>query len=334
MIPPGHFEPAAGGALSGPLIANEHYFQVRINEMFLTTERRWFSEYMPMVLAVTEFKYADEHQVVPFTVGPSLLDRDGAGQATPTGMVFTDTRVAGIHPYRGDRLVLSVRLYQLKIGDHAKRILSLVEGAADALDFSTALSSYMKVADVVLEGVEGLMGLGDLNPVVGLRTEFDPNAGNGIDSPAFFALIDAPGLDPSTLWVRGNRLYTGASSDASQPYRAADYVLYSVVGSVSRDDAPSLSWFGPLWNRVVHESNVAKDEAWTNAKANMSVLNEALLLSPDMTMGHALLLGDKQVEQMKAIHQRAVGMASLSVEEDPTSPAETLRNRSLAILDL
>ena len=35
------------------------------------------------------------------------------GQQTPVGMVFSDTRVAGIHPYRGGRLIVTVILYSV-----------------------------------------------------------------------------------------------------------------------------------------------------------------------------------------------------------------------------
>jgi len=98
------------GAAFGPDL---HYFQVRVNEMYLTYSRKWFSEYDPMVFVVTEFTYGQKkNEAVPFVVGPVMMEK--YGQKVPTGMVFLDTRVAGPHPYRGDRLTLSVVLCRVK----------------------------------------------------------------------------------------------------------------------------------------------------------------------------------------------------------------------------
>jgi hypothetical protein len=38
-------------------VSNEHYFQVRINEMFLAAGRKWFVDYHPMVFVVSQFNY-------------------------------------------------------------------------------------------------------------------------------------------------------------------------------------------------------------------------------------------------------------------------------------
>ena len=40
-----------------PFQPNQQYFQIRINELYLSTSRKWFSEYDPLVFAATEFIY-------------------------------------------------------------------------------------------------------------------------------------------------------------------------------------------------------------------------------------------------------------------------------------
>jgi len=62
-----------------------------------------------MVFVSSELSYDSAEIAVPFVVGPSMIK----GQQTPVGMVFSDTRVAGIHPYRGGRLIVTVILYSV-----------------------------------------------------------------------------------------------------------------------------------------------------------------------------------------------------------------------------
>ena len=79
--------------------SDQHYFQVRINEMYLKYSRNWFSRYDPMVFVVSEFTYDKKAEAVPFVVGQQMMEK--FEKNTPTGMIFSDTRVAGVHPYRG-----------------------------------------------------------------------------------------------------------------------------------------------------------------------------------------------------------------------------------------
>src|ERR1035438_4738085 len=41
----------------GEFKPDQHYFVVRVNEMFLAYDRQWFRSYLPMVTVVSEFQY-------------------------------------------------------------------------------------------------------------------------------------------------------------------------------------------------------------------------------------------------------------------------------------
>ena len=92
--------------LGPPLEPDRHYFQVRVNEMFLSHARQWYAAYDPLVFVGSEFIYDKAETAVPVMVGPSLLERFGKKRDLPGGTVFEDTRVAGLHPYRGGRLAV------------------------------------------------------------------------------------------------------------------------------------------------------------------------------------------------------------------------------------
>ncbi|MFX0201552.1 MAG: hypothetical protein ACFFCW_36010 [Candidatus Hodarchaeota archaeon] len=311
---------------------DEHYFQVCINEMYLTYSREWFNKYDPMVFVVSEFIYDKRIEAVPFIAGPKIMKK--YEKKIPEGMVFSDTRVAGLHPYRGGRLTLSVVLCRVQRRNYARQLLQMVESAASVLDFSTSLSTYVKVASVILDGVEALLGLGDTDPLIGLRKEFDPDAGDGL-APGYFALIDMPDarLDTNKLWVRERQLVYGSSLADAKPFRDADFVLYSITQTTERSDAATLPFY-QLWERVAQEAAKPKEDNWQSAKANMLSLYQTLKLSPDLTHHQADNLTKKYIADMKRLHENAVDLAELGPEEEELSDWDLIRKHSVSILEM
>jgi hypothetical protein len=336
-IPSGHV--VDGGDLGTNFKPNEHYFQVRINEMYLTYGRQFWTDFDPMVFVISEFDYNKEKQAVPFIVGPMMMEKHGKiekdDKKMPKGMIFSDTRVAGLHPYSGGRLILSVVLYQAQRGNYAKEILRLVENAANVLDFSTALSTYTKIANVVLDGVEALFGLGNLNPVMGFRKECDPDANDKL-TPSYFALVNKPEdqLDIDQLWVSNNRLLYGESKEKAKPFRSADFVLYSIAQTSARSDLTTLPFY-PLWERVIEEATGPTEENWKSAKSNMLSLFQTMMLSPDLTESHALKLTEEYRTRMKLVRDHALRTVAMGDKKKP-KPVEldTVRQKSIEILDL
>jgi hypothetical protein len=325
-----------GGREDGsPFEADDHYFQIRINEMHLTFGRRWFSDFDPLVFVLTEFTYDKKAESVPFVVGPQLLQKYQQAQAIPKGMVFRNTRVAGVHPYRGGRVSISLVLCSVRRSDHAKDVLDLIETSVGALDFSTALSFYLRTARVVLEGVSRLAGMGQTNPIIGLRNEFDPQAGD-LFEPSYFALIDAKAgeVAEDKLWVKdGELLYGDSANDAISfsNYREVDYVLYSVVQSDTRGDV-SLLPFYPLFERIKQEATIPENNSWKRAKADLVALYQNLVLSPDLTSPHADALNKGYINKAKKLRKIALETASLGTEE--SSSTERRLMAAEQILDL
>jgi len=79
-----------------------HYFEVTVNRIFLKYDRELWKTYAPMALVVTEFQYDAKDLIVPFIVGPTLLEQNKI-ELPDRGFVFHDTRVAGMHPLQGWR---------------------------------------------------------------------------------------------------------------------------------------------------------------------------------------------------------------------------------------
>lgn len=309
---------------------NKHYFQVRVNEMYLSFSREWFAEYDPMVFAVSEFVYDKKKEAIPFVVGPTMMEK--FGKRLPKGMIFSDTRVAGLHPYRGGQLTLSIILYKVQTGNMVRKLLRLIENTANVLDFASALTTYLKVADVVIDGVESLLELGGSEPLIGLRKEFNP-ADDEL-RPSYFVLINLPDTDIDTakLWVRNRRLYYGDTLQSSEPFRDADFVLYSVTLAPQRSDLSTLPFY-PQWEHTQREALDPREDSWLSAKANMASLMQSMLLSPDLTDQQALELVEEWRKKLVSFHKMAVDNANMS-EKKPKAPEQMdeARAKSLAFL--
>jgi hypothetical protein len=325
------------GPLGQPFQRNEHYFQVRINEMYLAHHRQWFSLFDPLVLVTSEFIYEDNDaekvKTVPFVVGPMMIQK--LIGSVPREMIFRNTRVAGLHPYRGGRLSLSVILCQVERKNYVRDLLQVVESVVSAFDFATVLSAYVKVASVVLDGVESLLGSDSTVPLVGLRKEFDPDAGDTLE-PAYFALINIPDsqLEPDTLWVSNHQLLEGKSLETATPFRRADFVLYSISQTTRRTDVALLPFY-QLYKQVVQDANHPYNVSWKSAKGNLMALAQEMLQSPDLTTPQASELIDQYTVEIKKLHDDSVRRSRLAPEKGkaPSEMEEQLW-QTVTILDL
>ncbi len=295
-------------SLGVPFQADEHYFQVRVNEMYLVNQREWFKEYDPLVFVTTEFVYKDHYELVPFVVGPSMMQNFGT--KVPAGMVFSNTTVAGLHPYRGGALKFAVVLGRFEQADYARALLGWVEKATKLFDFASALGQYLKVANLVLDGVDGLLGGDGTRTLAGLRKEIDP-AADDILAGGYYALIDKPGVDANKLWVREHQLICGDSMADAKPFRDADYLLYSITQTAERTDLAVLSFY-PLYQRVIEQAMQATtNERWMTTKADLVSLAQTLRFSPDLTRKQARDLREKFQNETVQEHEKAVDNAKL-----------------------
>jgi hypothetical protein len=311
---------------------DEHYFAVIINELFLENARQWFKEYHPVVLVITQFSYGGDHVTLPFLVGPKMLGSH-ADQA-PQGMIYRNTRVAGIHPFRGGRVISTIVLCRQKRHDYARRLLSLVEGVAGAIPFGKEMNSYIKVADSLLDGMDALMGVGDTEALVGLRQEFDHDLGPPV-RPAYFVLVDAPEsrVPINQFWIKDENLFVGKDSNSLAPYRQASYVLYSMRSSKSHSELNTLP-FVATKRKIIELSASTNEKDWKRAKAELLVLFRQLLSSPDLTRSQAKSYHEEIVNQAIENRNYAKNIGNLRANQPGNLPLANSKTVDKIELDL
>ena len=312
-------QPAAGQ----PFTARQHYFQVVLNEMYLANSREWHKQYEPMVFVAASYIYDTSEQTSPFVVGPALLQR--FGQELPSGMIYENVPVTGLHPYQGGAVTLTVLLTALERQNNADRLLDVVEQVAGAISPSVAFTTYLKLAEPVMRGVESLFGLDETRPILGYHASANPDIGQRF-VPEYFALIDVDEatVDPERFHVRGSRLYADGEAGLA-PYRADDFVLFKVTQGTQRSDEQTLPFFG-LWRQALDFAGTPDDAHWREAKASFLTLNRALRASPDLVPRDAERISAMYLEQLKEARNRAVDYGELGAGREAGPEEAALRD--------
>lgn len=284
-------------------VKEQTYFEIRLSQMYLRDAREYWREFVPLGSILTEFLYDGERRVVPTVVGPALLK--AVAEAKEDDRVeYLNTRVAGPYPYEGDDLTLFVGLFRIETTNWAAAALSMLETVAKVFD-TTKLSASISVAGPLVEGVEGLLGMDEVEMRMGKRHAYESAADGGavgaqvpetLLAPAYEVLINRAELyedERRRFWVKNGRLHVGASKDKLSPYGDADFALYRLQPLTSRDDYTTFDFERIHWKKV--ENHIWEGRAEEAQKA-FRLLAVNLVECPDIVRPHrnALLRMYKQ----------------------------------------
>lgn len=310
-----------------PFQKNQHYFQVLINEMYLTDSRQWFVEYDPVAIVAATYKYGSEYQTTPSVVGPVLLKQ--YSDAVAQGAIIRNAPVTSLNAYTGGPITLTIFLNAVKRANNAEKVLSVLEnitGAVSPVAPVLPLQSYLKIAGNIMDSVKTLLGLDDTEALISYRFTVNPDI-NQVFAPSHIVLIDMDEDEArgKHFWVKEGRLVEGAEGNA---YREHNFVLLQIAQGVQRSDEETLPFYS-LWRRTQEIANGAtSDSAWADAKAHFNTLKRALLESPDLTRPDFERLVNAYLATTVELRRQAILLASLSgpsTDGEPLSAEEEQR---------
>lgn len=250
--------------------AEQSYFEVRLKQMYLKDKRVYWRGFRPFSTFATHFQHNGQWQDVPFIVGPKLLG-SLANDIGDGAIEYRNLRVAGPYPYSGDDLRLFASLSRIVAEDWATRTLSLLETMVQTFD-ATKLSSYLPIAKPLVKGVEGFLGMKDVElRLAQLRAYEQPIDNSGRLRPNALQhrielLLNIPQNQMPPMrkfWIKDDQLFFGDSPRSARPYRDADFMLLEIRPLSERQDYTTFSFHKTYWADTLKaiwqgESNTAK----------------------------------------------------------------------------
>ncbi len=256
-----------------PFLADKTYFNLTLHEVFLKDGRQWWSVLEPSVYFSVDFIYDRERKTVPYVVGAETF-KGKAGEKLPHGFLVSNINIVGPHPFRGDRIGITTVLYGIKIDDYARNTLRFAESVSSAIGVPADIGLIGKVGHTILDALETLANMNGSAPVVGNRIELSQVQGL---RPSYFALLVDSIVNAGDLKVCDGKLLC----KDGQPYRASDYVLYSILSSQRREEIRTLHFYD-LISTMDAASFMNKDEGLERAKATLITIYQEMLSSPDL----------------------------------------------------
>lgn len=317
------------------------YFELRLSQMFLQYQREYWRDFIPMASMMTEFIFNGTRTTVPILIGPERLA--SAQQVARGDMVdYFNTRVAGPYPYQGDDISLFAGLFRIEVNNWAKRTLSLFETVAEAFD-PTRLSSYINIARPLLTGLEGFLGMKEVEMRLGRQKSYmqqvdgaapADNATTDVLQPAFEVHIRAESSQFSPaerrkFWVYENRLFYGDNENNIRPYSSADFMLMRFVPLATRNDFVTFDFHKIHWKKT--EEFLAQGDE-DSARQEFRLLAVGLARSEDIVDSQRRLLAEqykKMYLEARETYANFFDLDETTREAAPPSvPAPALMNEA------
>jgi len=279
--------------------------------MHLAQNRQWWSVFDPLVMIVTEFNYGDERIAIPKIIGPTLLKKQTSADQARQGVIIRDACVSGPHPYRGGDITISVALYQVERINHARVILNLMESISSSLGAPSDLEAIGKTGAALLEGVEGLLGLGKTSLLAGIHMSLAPSPLDPF-SAGFTALITPPAPPIAQLCVEDRQLKLTIDGGVEH-YRGSDFVLIGVHGTQERSDENVLPFY-----HLKEEAMAAVldgEDGIKRGKANLIAAYQQMRKSPDVTTKEVGQLFERWLQEFQKEKSRLESTMNMSIRE-------------------
>lgn len=269
-----------------PFAEGDSYFEIRLKEMFLQNGREYWREFVPITVCVCDFIYDKERRSLPFIVNNDIL-KSIEQYVDGQHIEYRNTKMAGPFPYVSGDVAVFVGLFRTKTNDLSVHFCNFIGGLVKTFDVS-GLTRYIDLAGPLTSGIEGLLGLKDVEFRLGVREEFsssDRQDHQFMDGLWAYINVPSDSIDKRKLHVREGKLEIENGGQMSR-FRSNDYCLVELVRLEERGDYTTLP-FHRQWDK-------AKQMIWENqvekAKVSFLALSQELASCADLTRRHRFAL--------------------------------------------
>ncbi|QDR83428.1 hypothetical protein [Sporomusa termitida] len=258
----------------------QHYFRLRLAEMFLKNDRKLFRKYVPVVSSVVSVQFgANAAQELPSVAGPLALNLNESSLGKGVQLNYSLTNLV---PYRGGNVSISAALLAYVNKDYFPSFLTLANSISSLLTIGQ-LSATLKVVDSAVSALSELLAGGDKDIHLVYHNEHagTDNLGGSSLHNGYFAVIGADGgkFDMNKLIVKNSQLYFGDDLQAAKPLTGYDYMLFSVEAALYRDDFRYFAEYNSLLYAALEKGMTNRGEGDAVIRAGML----AIFKSDDLT---------------------------------------------------
>jgi hypothetical protein len=262
-------------------VAEASYFSVRLVELSLGEGGKYFAEFLPLGVCLTEYTVGPDRQRSPLILNNDFIANQlqGAG-ASPGYVEYTNMYAVRRAPVKADNLSLFVGLFRMPYHDLAKQVLQL---AADLTD-QVGAGAGTRVAEKVYDRIAQLFQLNIMTPRFGF-----------VDGSALtrsgYLLVAGPAareLTPERLRVIDNRLHVDG-----RRAEGFDYCLVALEHTATLLPQGNET-INPLVDLTFHRrwraiSQLLALRKFTEAETEMPQLQSEVVVSPQLTEEDRLL---------------------------------------------
>lgn len=216
---------------------DECYFRIVLNNLYLKDRRILWNQVIPMVHSLLTFKVVgkSESTVIPQIIGSKQIEKfnDQLDDVIDLNKV-----VIGPVVYSGSEIEILLALFAVKSKDYAEVFLNVLSSLSDMVGGGSEINTALKIIEPLKEGLGSLIGIGEIEPKIGLHDTIGVKNGN------FYGVVIDRAQDAqlaSQLWVDGGRLYhKDPQSGELKIYQENDYFLFSFEWLKEREDWQTL----------------------------------------------------------------------------------------------
>jgi hypothetical protein len=292
-VPLERIDPRPAGVIAA---ANQHYFRIRVAQMFLRHQSVLLRDFRPVVQSAVEYSFGSKRIELANVADTTRLELKADG----SNFVARNFTLLPLMPFEGGTIRLAAALLGMPGTDTLKNFVDTVSKFAGMLAVPQ-LSAAISFAQPVADGVRALFGEAKLLRV-GYLNELN---GEGQAPPhlcqQYLALIaaEADVIQTAKLRVFKDQLFNG-----DEPFNSHDFMLLRFDIESSRDDFNQLTSIGTPFSAAL-DSLAAGDSDEADSRYREAI--RAVIGAPELTKADRRRVATLLKEEFDAMKQQLGG---------------------------
>lgn len=227
---------------STPIKAGEAYCRIWLADIHLERDVEWFKKRYPVVHAAVRFHHGNEVVTIPYIAEPGHLRSLGTGDVGT--VIQSNYPITPLFPFNQGLVELQAGLFSMVSDDPVAKFIKVMGRFSELLPVPE-LSSVVKLAQPIYQGIEELLDIGDRQLELVYQQAFTDASGGGgnLLRPGYFAVILAEEhqFNSDTLCVVSDRLQVGSPGPTkmflrdSKPLTGYSYMLFRIEKKTQQD---------------------------------------------------------------------------------------------------